>query len=86
MVDTDGKPFIKYPYAEDGLVIWTAMEKYFSDYLGHYYGSGTAGDSKVAADEELQAFWKDVTVRSDVHSLLRYGLAEFVSPGRLVLF
>ena len=63
MVDAEGKPHLSYPYAEDGLAIWRAMEKYFGDYLALYYGSGAEGDSKVAADEELQAFWKDVTVR-----------------------
>lgn len=62
MVDAAGKPFLSYPYAEDGLAIWRAMEAYFGDYLALYYGSGAEGDSKVAADEELQAFWKDVTV------------------------
>ncbi len=35
---------------------------YFAEYLGLYYGSGDDGDRKVAGDEELQAFWKDVTV------------------------
>jgi len=64
MVDEKGNPHIKYPYAEDGMAIWRAMEQYFSDYLAHYYGSGPDGDSRVAADEELQAFWKDVTTKA----------------------
>lgn len=62
MLKENGEPFLKYPYAEDGLKIWKAMEKYFGDYLALYYGSGAEGDAKIAADGELQAFWNDVTV------------------------
>ncbi len=39
-----------YPYAQDGLLIWSALEKYFSEYLSLYYKS----DADVAGDTELQ--------------------------------
>lgn len=63
MVNANGDPFLDYPYAEDGLRIWKAMQTYFTDYCKHYYGSGAEGDAQVVKDTELQAWWKDVTVR-----------------------
>lgn len=38
-----------YPYAEDGLEIWTAMHEYFTDYVNHYY----ADDDEVTTDGQL---------------------------------
>ena len=32
-----------YPYAEDGLLIWDAMERWVDDYLRLYYKDGTPG-------------------------------------------
>lgn len=37
-----------YPYAEDGLLIWNALETYFTEYLHLYYSDdGQGGKSKV---------------------------------------
>ncbi|XP_062079850.1 linoleate 9S-lipoxygenase 6-like [Humulus lupulus] len=45
-----------YPYAVDGLEIWSAIRKWVEDYCTHYYAS----DDIVQKDTELQAWWKDV--------------------------
>jgi lipoxygenase len=39
-----------YPFAEDGLLIWEALHKYFTAYVALYY----ADDAAVAADTWLQ--------------------------------
>nr|BAJ90467.1 predicted protein [Hordeum vulgare subsp. vulgare] len=46
-----------YPYAVDGLEIWTAIKKWVTDYCMIYYADG---DSAVAGDSELQAWWSEV--------------------------
>ncbi|KAG6490528.1 probable linoleate 9S-lipoxygenase 5 [Zingiber officinale] len=45
-----------YPYAVDGLAIWSAIETWVSDYCSIYYPD----DKKVRDDAELQAWWKEV--------------------------
>ena len=42
----DGRviPSIDYPFAEDGLDIWYAMHKWFSEYLGLYYDDDKPGE------------------------------------------
>jgi hypothetical protein len=39
-----------YPYAEDGLLLWDALERYFTAYVGLYYTS----DAAVKSDPWLQ--------------------------------
>lgn len=41
-----------YPYRDDGLLVWAALEQWVEGYVHHYY----AGDGDVVADSELQAF------------------------------
>ncbi|KAG2491172.1 hypothetical protein HYH03_010384 [Edaphochlamys debaryana] len=48
--------WLHYPYAEDGLLIWEELEKYFDEYLRLYFKS----DDAVAGDKELQAWWAEV--------------------------
>ncbi|CAK8560361.1 unnamed protein product [Lathyrus sativus] len=45
-----------YPYASDGLEIWTAIKTWVEEYVNFYYKS----DGAIAQDTELQAFWKEV--------------------------
>ena len=45
-----------YPYAVDGLKIWSSIETWVSEYCSIYYPSDTA----VKSDAELQAWWKEV--------------------------
>lgn len=59
ILDSEGKLVVDdYPYAQDGLLIWNALEKYFTNYINHYYAS----DDVIKADPELQAWWKDILV------------------------
>ncbi|KAM3371265.1 hypothetical protein ACQJBY_018577 [Aegilops geniculata] len=46
-----------YPYAVDGLEIWTAIKEWVTDYCAIYYAEG---DRAVAGDSELQAWWSEV--------------------------
>ncbi|XP_042472154.1 linoleate 13S-lipoxygenase 2-1, chloroplastic-like [Zingiber officinale] len=48
-----------YPYAKDGLLIWSAIEQWVADYVGHYYPS----PADVAADSELQSWWTEVRTK-----------------------
>ncbi|CAN1784047.1 Linoleate 9S-lipoxygenase 1 [Linum perenne] len=45
-----------YPYAVDGLDIWSAIRNWVSDYTSVYYKS----DSDIQADTELQSWWKEL--------------------------
>ncbi|XP_058073717.1 probable linoleate 9S-lipoxygenase 5 [Magnolia sinica] len=45
-----------YPYAVDGLEIWSAIETWVSDYCSIYYPS----DASVQADPELQSWWTEI--------------------------
>uniref|UniRef100_A0A0A8Z4X3 Lipoxygenase n=1 Tax=Arundo donax TaxID=35708 RepID=A0A0A8Z4X3_ARUDO len=45
-----------YPYAVDGLKIWSAIELWVKEYLDIYYPN----DGKLRRDKELQKWWKEV--------------------------
>ncbi|XP_028550438.1 probable linoleate 9S-lipoxygenase 5 isoform X2 [Dendrobium catenatum] len=45
-----------YPYAVDGLAIWSAIESWVTEYSSIYYTS----DDEVSTDKELQAWWKEL--------------------------
>ncbi|KAA8545127.1 hypothetical protein F0562_019984 [Nyssa sinensis] len=45
-----------YPYAADGLEIWSAIKKWVEDYCSFYYKS----DNMVQKDSELQSWWKEL--------------------------
>ncbi|KAF5184636.1 Lipoxygenase [Thalictrum thalictroides] len=45
-----------YPYAVDGLEIWSAIEEWVQDYCSFYYST----DDSVQGDLELQAWWKEL--------------------------
>ncbi|PON81327.1 Lipoxygenase [Trema orientale] len=45
-----------YPYAVDGLEIWSAIKEWVKDYCSHYYKS----DEIVQKDKELQSWWKEL--------------------------
>ena len=45
-----------YPYAADGLEIWTAMKEYMTDHVSIFYKS----DDDVQGDTELQKWWTEV--------------------------
>jgi linoleate 9S-lipoxygenase len=45
-----------YPYAVDGLAVWSAIESWVNEYCSLYYPN----DSAVKSDTELQAWWKEI--------------------------
>ncbi|MCA9685840.1 MAG: lipoxygenase, partial [Myxococcales bacterium] len=45
-----------YPYRDDALLLWDAIEGWVGDYLDLYYDS----DADVVEDEELQAWYRDL--------------------------
>ncbi len=49
--------FPNYPYRDDALLVWRAIEAWVRDYLGIYYND----DADVAGDTELQAWIADVS-------------------------
>ncbi|KAL6888337.1 hypothetical protein ACP4OV_009363 [Aristida adscensionis] len=48
-----------YPYANDGLLVWSSIKQWAADYVRIYYKS----DEDVAGDPELQAFWEEVRTK-----------------------
>ncbi|OIW21821.1 hypothetical protein TanjilG_12080 [Lupinus angustifolius] len=44
-----------YPYAADGLLIWSAIENWVSKYVNHYY----TDSSMVSDDKELQGWYSE---------------------------
>ncbi|XP_021772004.1 linoleate 13S-lipoxygenase 2-1, chloroplastic-like [Chenopodium quinoa] len=45
-----------YPYASDGLELWSIIKQWVTDYVNHYYKD----PSLVESDQELQAWWTEV--------------------------
>ncbi|KAM3321688.1 putative linoleate 9S-lipoxygenase 5 isoform X2 [Capsicum chacoense] len=45
-----------YPYAVDGLEIWSAIKSWVQDYTSLYYKT----DDVILQDSELQAWWKEI--------------------------
>lgn len=45
-----------YPYATDGLLIWSSIKEWVSDYVNYYYTSPT----QIKEDQELQSWWHEV--------------------------
>ncbi|XP_026448665.1 probable linoleate 9S-lipoxygenase 5 [Papaver somniferum] len=45
-----------YPFAVDGLEIWSAIEKWVHEYCSFYYPS----DDLILGDTELQSWWEDL--------------------------
>lgn len=46
-----------YPYRDDALAIWDALEEYVAGVLNHFYRS----DADLVNDPEMQSFWADLT-------------------------
>jgi lipoxygenase/PLAT/LH2 domain-containing protein len=46
-----------YPFRDDALPLWDALEAFVSDSLAYFYKT----DAELLRDAELQAWWKDLT-------------------------
>uniref|UniRef100_A0A7N1A384 Lipoxygenase domain-containing protein n=1 Tax=Kalanchoe fedtschenkoi TaxID=63787 RepID=A0A7N1A384_KALFE len=45
-----------YPYAADGLLIWSAIQDWVESYVNHFY----TNPDEVKSDVELQAWWYEI--------------------------
>lgn len=54
-----------YPYAVDGLEIWSAIQTWVTEYCSFYYES----DEEVKEDNEIQSWWAEI--RNEGHGDLR---------------
>ncbi|GKV43462.1 hypothetical protein SLEP1_g50752 [Rubroshorea leprosula] len=45
-----------YPYAADGLLIWSAIKEWVESYVEHFYSE----PNSVTSDVELQAWWNEI--------------------------
>lgn len=45
-----------YPFAADGLLLWSAIESWVSDYVSIYYSESSA----ITSDAELQTWWAEI--------------------------
>lgn len=48
-----------YPFANDGLLHWSAIKQWVTEYVTHYYSD----NSQVTSDTELQAWWTEVRTK-----------------------
>ncbi|KAK8339771.1 hypothetical protein V6Z12_A08G057700 [Gossypium hirsutum] len=48
-----------YPYAKDGIEIWTAIETWVTEYCNVFYHN----DNDVKEDEEIQEWWNEIKTR-----------------------
>ncbi|XP_073099393.1 LOW QUALITY PROTEIN: probable lipoxygenase 8, chloroplastic [Elaeis guineensis] len=48
-----------YPFASDGLLIWSAIKQWVQDYVSHYYPD----PAHVLDDYELQGWWTEVRTK-----------------------
>ncbi|KAG9450643.1 hypothetical protein H6P81_010608 [Aristolochia fimbriata] len=67
-----------YPYANDGLLLWSAIEEWVSDYVTHYYPEA----SLVASDMELQSWWAEIKVKG--HPDKTKGWPSLSTPSDLI--
>ncbi|PKA54495.1 Lipoxygenase 6, chloroplastic [Apostasia shenzhenica] len=45
-----------YPYAADGILIWSAIQDWVHDYVSAFYSD----DDTIASDSELQSWWDEI--------------------------
>ncbi|MQL93595.1 hypothetical protein Taro_026230 [Colocasia esculenta] len=51
-----------YPFAADGLLIWSTLKQWVEDYVTHYYADADA----IKSDGELLAWWEEI--RTEGHA------------------
>ncbi|MES2640500.1 MAG: lipoxygenase family protein [Myxococcota bacterium] len=72
--DTNALP--DYPFRDDGMLHWEALDTFVKGYLGLYYGEDAAtGDAAVVADHEVQAWFQELRAPSPHGGAVR-GLPE----------
>ncbi|XP_078154302.1 linoleate 13S-lipoxygenase 2-1, chloroplastic-like [Carex rostrata] len=48
-----------YPFANDGLLIWTSIKQWVTDYVNHYYKT----PNDVLQDSEIQEWWLEIRTK-----------------------
>ena len=71
--------FPEYPYRDDAVLLWSAIERWVGDYLAVYYND----DAAIVTDMELQAWYQDL-VSKDGGCV--NGLGETGPRGEMGLF
>ncbi|XP_023004785.1 linoleate 9S-lipoxygenase 5-like isoform X2 [Cucurbita maxima] len=72
--------FPDYPYAEDGLEIWTAIKTWVKSFCSIFYRD----DDSVHSDEELQAWWSEIRNVGHGHKFNESGWYEMTTLSNLV--
>ncbi|URE37738.1 hypothetical protein MUK42_07613 [Musa troglodytarum] len=58
-----------YPFANDGLLIWSAIRQWVEDYVSHYYPD----PNYITDDYELQRWWDEVRTEDTATRRTRHG-------------
>eukprot|EP00927_Polykrikos_kofoidii_P003556 TRINITY_DN11429_c0_g1_i1.p1 TRINITY_DN11429_c0_g1~~TRINITY_DN11429_c0_g1_i1.p1 ORF type:complete len:1192 (-),score=142.78 TRINITY_DN11429_c0_g1_i1:30-3605(-) len=70
------------PMFEDGLEVWGALLKFYTGYVGLYYGS----DEEVTQDAELQEYWKFTRVPQYARALPPLSKANLINQMTRAVF
>ncbi|MFL0356392.1 lipoxygenase family protein [Erythrobacter sp. GH1-10] len=72
-----------YPYRDDGLLVWNAIEEWVGDYIRVYYAS----DADVAGDTELAAWSADIAANGNLKGFSApTTIAELVATCTMIVF
>ncbi|KAK1297827.1 hypothetical protein QJS10_CPB14g00485 [Acorus calamus] len=69
-----------YPFANDGLLIWSAIEQWVTEYVGHFYPT----IEQVLTDHELQSWWTDIKTQGHADKKDESWWPTLDSPDNLV--
>ncbi|XP_059627324.1 linoleate 13S-lipoxygenase 2-1, chloroplastic-like [Cornus florida] len=69
-----------YPFANDGLLLWDAIEHWVTEYVSYYYPNGSP--DLVESDQELQAWWTEI--RTVGHGNKKEGWPELKTTKDLI--
>ncbi|XP_068641314.1 linoleate 13S-lipoxygenase 2-1, chloroplastic-like [Aristolochia californica] len=67
-----------YPFANDGLLLWSAIKEWVTEYVSHYYPSA----SLVTSDTELQSWWAEIKTKG--HPDKTEGWPPLSTPSHLI--
>ncbi|KAI3847507.1 hypothetical protein MKW92_044949 [Papaver armeniacum] len=61
-----------YPYASDGLLIWSAIEEWVDAYVNHFYSDNhsISSDNKGHSDKRNEPWWPKLKTKEDLSGIL----------------
>jgi arachidonate 15-lipoxygenase len=72
-----------YPYRDDALLVWSAIEQWVGDYVNTYYAS----DADVVADTELAAWCTDILANGSLKGFVApQTIKELVATCTMIIF